>query len=280
MAKKKKINVQGISVTILEKGNQDYISLTDIAKQSSDEPRFVIQNWLRNNNTIRYLYEWETLHNPSLNRVHLHTLLEKGTDNRFTMSPNKWIDETNAVGIYVKMGRGGGTFAHSDIAVNFCYWLSPTFQIYLIKEFQRLKSEEAELLNIEWDLKRLLTKINYTVHTDAIKEHLIPPRLQGRQQGIVYSSEADLLNVAVFGMTAKEWRAQNIEVKGNIRDHATHLQLLILANLEAVNAELIRIGMAQDERLIILNKAGIKQTASLLSSPSFAKFFNPKKLNG
>jgi len=276
MAKKKTINVDGNEISLIQKDHGDYISLTDIAKQSSDEPRFVIQNWMKNTSTVRYLYEWENFHNPIPNRVQMHTVLERTDNNRFSMTPKKWIDLVKAIGIVSKAGRYGGTYAHQDIAVNFCYWISPLFQIYLIKEFQRLKRAESENLRLDWDLKRQLSKINYTVHTDAIKEKLIPPRVT-KGQGFIYAGEADILNLAVFGMTAKLWRTRNKNLKGNIRDHATTEQLLVLSNLEAVNAELIRMKLSQDERVDILNQAAIKQMQSLLTSPSLSRLPDKNK---
>jgi hypothetical protein len=239
-------------------------------KRFDDE--FSIYSWMRNSNTVEFLGVWEQLHNPDFKGNEFVRFKNEAGSNSFNLTPKKWIDNTNAIGITVKAGRyGGGTFAHRDIAINFCYWLSPTFQLYLIKEFQRLKEVEAteRYESLEWNIKRILTKINYTVHTDAIKENLIPPRVAiAKPYGFVYANEADILNVALFGMTAKSWRTQNPKAKGNIRDHASTEQLLVMANLEAVNAELIRQGFSQDERVIILNKAAIKQMTSILNSPS------------
>lgn len=272
MAKKKTITIQDINVTLITENNDEYISLTDIAKKFG-EPRIVIQNWMRRRNTLEFLGVWENLHNPNFNRIEFDAFLFESGSNSFSMSPSKWIKNTNAIGIKSKAGRYGGTYAYKDMALGFCYWLSPPFQVYVIKEFQRLKIIEAQEQQeaLEWNLKRVLSKINYTVHTDAIKENLIPPRLKPKSQGFVYASEADILNMAVFGMTAKQWRLQYPEAKGNIRDNATHLQLLVLSNLEAVNAELIRINLSQDERLSILNEAAIKQMTSLLTAPSLLK---------
>jgi hypothetical protein len=272
MAKNKKsLLVQGDEITLLpQKGQEDYISLTDIMKRFDDE--FSIYSWMRNSNTVEFLGVWEQLHNPLFKGNEFVTFKNQAGSNNFNLTPKKWIDNTNAIGITVKSGRyGGGTFAHRDIAINFCYWLSPTFQLYLIKEFQRLKEIEAQehYDNLDWNIKRLLTKINYSVHTDAIKENLIPPRLaQGKPEGLVYANEADILNIALFGKTAKIWRLENPDTKGNIRDHATTEQLLVLVNLEAINAELIRQGINEDERVLILNKAAIKQMHSILDSPS------------
>ena len=281
MAKKKKsIEVQGSEITLLPKrGQDDYISLTDIMKKFDDE--FSIYSWMRNSNTVEFLGVWEQLHNPDFKPNEFVTFKNQAGSNSFNLTPKKWIQATKAIGITVKSGRyGGGTFAHRDIAINFCYWLSPTFQLYLIKEFQRLKEIEAleKQESLEWNVKRLLTKINYSVHTDAIKETLIPPRLaKNRTSGLVYAGEADILNMALFGMTAKQWRVQNPDVKGNIRDQATTEQLLVLANLEAINAELIRHGLSQDERVIRLNEAAITQMRSILASPSTYKLPTSKK---
>ena len=281
MAKKKKsITVQGDEITLLPKrGQEDYISLTDIMKKFDDE--FSIYSWMRNSNTVEFLGVWEQLHNPDFKPNEFVTFKNQAGSNNFNLTPKKWIEATNAIGMTVKAGRyGGGTFAHRDIAINFCYWLSPTFQLYLIKEFQRLKEIEARERHeaLEWSVRRILTKINYSVHTDAIKETLIPPRLaQNKASGLVYAGEADILNMALFGMTAGQWRAQNPEAKGNIRDQATTEQLLVLANLEAINAELIRQGFGEDKRVIILNEAAIKQMRSILASPSASKLPPPDK---
>jgi len=284
MAKKKatQINVEGTDITILQLNDSDYISLTDVAKQSDDEPRFLIRNWLSTQNTIAYLGVWESIHNKDFNRAGFRTVKDNFFERPFSLTPKRWIEETNSVGIISKSGRhGGGTYAHKDIALNFCYWLSPMFQVYLIKEFQRLKTEEAERQSLEWDVKRILTKINYRVHTDAIKENLIPPRIEKTKLATYkYTNEADILNVAVFGMTAKEWKAKNPNTKkgDNQRNYATQLQLVVLANLEAVNAELIRIGLNQQERIDRLNKAAITHTKSLIASSTTSKL--PDKHKG
>jgi hypothetical protein len=277
MAKiKKNITVQGTEISLLLKNEyEEYFSLTDIARKfNPDNPSMLIINWMRNKDTIEFLGVWEKLHNPDFNPIEFDKIKNEAGLNRFILSAKNWIKATNAIGIQSKAGRYGGTFAHRDIALGFCYWLSPPFQLYLIKEFQRLKKIEAQQKqdSLEWSLKRLLTKINYSIHTDAIKETLIPPRLaQSKTSGLVYASEADLLNMALFGMTVKEWRLQNTDAKGNIRDYATTEQLLVLANLEAINAELIRQGLEQDERVIRLNEAAITQMRSILNSPSFTK---------
>lgn len=275
MAKKKKtLSVQGSEITLILKEKGDYISLTDMARKFEGDPRDHIRNWLRNGSTIEFLGVWEKVHNPGFNVVQFHHIKAEFTRNTFLMSVSKWIENTGAIGITAKSGRYGGTYAHSDIAVQFATWLSPEFYVYLVKEFQRLKAIEAQERHeaLEWSVRRILTKINYSVHTDAIKEELIPPRLaQDKTSGLVYAGEADILNLALFGMTAKEWRTQNPEAKGNVRDQATTEQLLVLANLEAINAELIRQGLSQDERVIRLNEAAITQMRSILASPSAAK---------
>lgn len=273
---KKYITVQGTNINLLLKNeNEEYFSLTDIARKfNAENPSMLIINWMRNKDTIEFLGVWEKLHNPDFNPIEFDKIKNEAGLNRFILSAKSWIKATQAIGIQSKAGRYGGTFAHRDIALGFCYWLSPPFQLYLIKEFQRLKKIETQEKKdaLEWSVKRILSKINYSVHTDAIKEPLIPPRLaQNKTTGLVYANEADLLNMALFGMTAKEWRSQNSGIKGNIRDYVTTEQLLVLANLEAINAELIRQGLEQYERVIRLNEAAIAQMRSILNSPSFTK---------
>lgn len=278
MAKKKKVlDVQGSEITLLTTNKDNYISLTDIDRKFDGNGRH-IENWLRNQNTVEYLETWELIHNPDFNSMQLHGIKEKTGLNRFLLSVKKWIELTSAIGIISKAGRYGGTYAHQDIAFNFALWLSPKFQLYVAKEYQLLKKREAEATQnaLEWDLNRALSKINHTVHTDAIKENLIPPKLK-KGQGFIYAGEADVLNVAVFGITAKMWRIANEGKKGNIRDYATHEQLLVLSNLEAINAELIRLKLSQDERSEILNIAAIKQMQSLLTSPSLGQLPNAGK---
>ena len=272
MAKKKSIIVQGTEISFTGEDDNEYISLTDMAKGFDGEAGEYIRNWLRNGSTVNFLGVWEKVHNQSFNLVEFHQIKSELSDNTFLMSVKKWLERTDAIGITSKAGRYGGTYAHSDIALQFATWLSPEFYVYLVKEFKRLKKEEADQSQkaIDWNLKRTLTKLNYSVHADAIKEELIPPRLT-KSAGIVYAGEADILNVAVFGMTAKMWRLQNQDKKGNIRDHATPEQLIVLSNLEAVNAELIRMKLSQDERVDILNQAAIKQMQSLITSPSLPK---------
>ena len=236
----------------------DYISLTDIAKvKDSDNPRYIIQNWMRNRNTIEFLGVWETLYNPNFNRVEFDAFRSQAGLNSFVMTPQKWIDSTAAIGIISKAGRYGGTYAHKEIAFEFASWISVEFKLYLVKEFERLKAEEMRRFG--WDIKRNLAKINYRIHTDAIKENLIPPELSAKQTSLVYASEADVLNMALFGMTAKEWRDSHPELKGNIRDYANVSQLVCLANLENLNAVFISEGMPQAERLARLNAIAISQ---------------------
>ena len=269
MAKNKTINVQGTSINLLNTNENDYISLTDIDTKFDGKGRH-IENWFRNQNTIEYLAVWEELNNPDFNSMQLHGIREQVGLNRFLMSAKKWTALTNAIGITAKAGRFGGTFAHPDIAFHFCLWLSPTFQLYIAKEFQRLKTKEAqeEKEALAWNLKRTLAKVNYHIHTDAIKTNLIPARLSSnpKQAGFIYASEADLLNIALFGMTAKEWRIANPKTAGNIRDHATGEQLLVLANLESHNAEFIKDGLSQDERVHKLNEIAIYQMQVLVNA--------------
>jgi hypothetical protein len=269
---KKTLLVEGSNISLVTVGVDDYISLTDIAKSSDNEPRFIIRNWLSTQNTIAYLGAWETLHNPNFNGAGFRTVKDEFFEKPFSLTPTRWIEATSSIGMRSTSGKyGGGTYAHKDIALNFCYWLSPVFQIYLIKEFQRLKEEESDRLNLDWNLKRTLAKVNYRIHADAVKKHLIPPRLVGtKHEGIVYASQADILNLALFGMTAKQWREANPDLKGNLRDYATAEQLLVLVNLENLNAHFIKEGLAPDERLDRLNEVAIYQM-QLLSDPKVVK---------
>ena len=254
-----KLIVRGTEVSIQwNMERDDYISLTDIAKvKDSDNPRYIIQNWMRNRNTIEFLGVWESLYNPDFNRVEFDAFRSQAGLNSFVMTPQKWIDATAAIGIISKAGRYGGTYAHKEIAFEFASWISVEFKLYLVKEFERLKAEEMRRFG--WDIKRNLAKINYRIHTDAIKENLIPPELSAKQISLVYASEADVLNMALFGMTAKEWRDSHPELKGNIRDYANVSQLVCLANLENLNAVFIGEGMPQAERLARLNAIAISQ---------------------
>jgi KilA-N domain len=265
---KKTITVDGKEIALVVQNEVDYISLTDIAKSSSDEPRFIIRNWLSTQNSIAYLGAWETLHNPNFNREGFRTVKDEFFEKPFSLTPTRWIEATAAIGLRSTSGKhGGGTYAHKDIALNFCYWLSPVFQIYLIKEFQRLKQEESERLNLDWNLKRTLSKINYKIHTDAIKNHLIPLKIKDTNfESWYYASEADVLNLALFGMTAKQWRENNVDLKGNIRNYATAEQLLVLANLENLNAEFIKMSLSKEARLLKLNTIAIHQMELLVDS--------------
>ncbi|MBQ8680082.1 MAG: KilA-N domain-containing protein, partial [Treponema sp.] len=251
------LTVKNTSVSVIKVGNEDFLSLTDIARFKSDEPNAVIANWLRNRNTIESLGIWESLYTPNFKPLEFEGFKKEAGLNAFTLSPSKWIESTGAIGIVSKSGRYGGTYAHKDIAFKFASWISVEFELYVAKEFQRLKEEEQKLLG--WSVKRELSKLNYHIHTDAIKQNLIPPELTAKQKSFVYAEEADVLNVALFGITAKEWREENPDLKGNIRDYATINQLICLSNLENLNAVFIQKGMEQSERLTELNKIAIQQ---------------------
>ncbi len=251
-------------------GQDDYISLTDIARYRSDEPKDVIKNWLRSKATIEFLGLWEELNNPNFKGVEFDSFRNEAGANAFTLSPQKWIDATNAIGIISRSGRYGGTYAHKDIAFEFASWVSPEFKLYIIKDYQRLKSDEAHRLALDWNVKRLLSKANYKLHTEAIKQNLIPPEITADKQGFIYANEADVLNVALFGMTAAQWRKDNPELSGNMRDHATIEQLLVVANLENANAMYIEEGKSREERAILLNKLAISQLRTLADTASIA----------
>ena len=261
--KNKKIEVKGKEITVFSANKQDYISLTDIAKYKTKEPNAVIANWMRNRNTIEFLGIWETLYNPDFKPLEFEGFRKQAGLNAFTLSPLKWVNATNAKGFIVKAGRYGGTYAHIDIAFKFASWISVEFELYIIKEYQRLKEEEQKLLG--WTAKRELAKINYRIHTDAIKENLIPENLTPAQINYIYANEADVLNMALFGKTAKQWRNENPDKKGNIRDYANVSQLVCLANLENLNAVFINDGLPQPERLVKLNQIAISQMKILLS---------------
>ncbi len=266
-----KINVKGMDIAVSKSGEMDYISLTDIAKTKESDSRAadIIKNWIRNRGTIEFIGTWEQLHNPNFKVVEFdHFRMNAGLTS-FVLSPGKWIEKTNAIGIQVKGGRYGGTYAHKDIAFEFCSAISPVFKLYLIKEFQRLKDEELKQLG--WDIRRNLTKINYRIHTDAIREHLIPQELSREQINLVYASEADLLNMALFGKTAKQWRDENPDEKGNIRDFANVSQLVCLANLENLNAHFIQEELTQQERLQRLNQIAIQQMRLLVEDRMVTK---------
>lgn len=264
MRKDRKITVQGNEVAIREVSGEDYISLTDMAKAFGDDQ--LIYSWMRNRNTLEFLGIWEQLNNPDFKGIEFDTFRSQAGLNSFTMTPRKWIEATGAIGILSRAGRyGGGTFAHRDLAFEFGTWLSPEFKLYLITEVQRLKEEENRRLSLDWNLNRTLAKLNYRIHTDATKDHIIPTVVSPEQIGFTYANEADLLNVALFGTTARQWRESNPAKEGNIRDHATVPQLLVLANLEPMNAEFVRMGLPQEVRLQRLNQIAIQQMKSLSS---------------
>ena len=269
MAKNKKIEVQGKEITIILDKEQEYISLTDMLKAKDGD--FFISDWLRNRNTVEYLGIWETVYNPDFNYGEFATIKSQAGLNSYKLSVKEWVQKTNAIGLKATTGRYGGTYAHPDIAFEFGTWLSPVFKLYFVKEFQRLKNAENDRLKLDWNLQRTLAKVNYQIHTDAIKENLIPNEITKQQASYVYANEADLLNVALFGITAKEWREANLELKGNIRDFATLEQLVVLSNMESINALLIRQNLPQSERLIQLNKVAITQMKSLLESNAMRK---------
>lgn len=256
-----KIIVQDTDITILQINENDYISLTDIAKFKTDDTFIVVCNWMRNRNTIEYLGIWESLYNPNFKPIEFDRFRKEAGLNAFTMSPKKWIETTNAIGIISKSGRYGGTYAHKDIAFKFASWISVEFELYVAKEFQRLKEEEQKQLG--WSVKRELAKLNYHIHTDAIKKNLIPKEITPQQASMIYANEADVLNVALFGVTTKEWREANPDVKGNIRDYATINQLICLSNMENLNAVFINDNLPQRERLIKLNQIAIQQMSVL-----------------
>lgn len=261
--KQAKISVAGTEISVVSDARGDYISLTDMTRGFDGGPA-LIEQWMRAKDTILFLGAWESLHNPNFKPHEFGGFRNEAGRNSFYMSPKKWVEATGAIGIYSQSGRyGGGTFAHRDIAFEFGTWLSPEFKLYLIKEFQRLKEAEAERQSLEWNLNRSLSKLNYRIHTDAIKEHLIPPNLTKRQESFVYADEADLLNVALFGKTAKQWRDANPELEGNMRDYATAAQLLVMVNLESLNAQWVRDGLKQPERLRRLREAAVSQLKSL-----------------
>ncbi len=261
---KEQISAKGFSIQVYtEDFKNDYISLTDIAKyKNTDDPRFVIQNWMRNRNTLEFIGLWEALNNPNFNRVQFDTFRSEAGLNRFTMTPGKWIESTDAIGIVSKAGRYGGTYAHYDIAMEFASWLSPEFKLYIIQDYKRLKEDENSKLSLTWNLHREISKINYKIHTDAIKEYLLKD-LTNDQLSFKYASKADMLNVALFNKRAKEWRNENPNLKGNMRDYASLNELLVLANMESYNAILIGKGLDQKERMIELRKLARTQFMSI-----------------
>ena len=272
MAKDKKsiINVKGKEIAIMQKHNSDFISLTDMVRGFGDDT--MIYSWMRNRNTLEFLGIWEQMNNPDFKGNEFVTFKTQAGLNSFNLTPKKWIEATRAIGIFSKAGRyGGGTFAHKDLAFEFGSWLSPEFKLYLIKEFQRLKEDENDRLKLSWNLQRTLAKVNYKIHTDAIKENLIPLLLTKEKTNFIYADEADLLNAALFGKTAKQWRIENPKVEGNIRDEATLEQLVVLSNLESITALLIQQGLTQGKRLMQLNTIAISQMKSLLGNMNLNK---------
>ncbi len=271
-AKRITLEVQGIAITILAKNDQDYISLTDIARyRNSQEPFAIINNWMRARSTIEFLGLWEKLSNSGFKPLEFERFKNEAGSNYFVLSPQRWIATTHAMGITSTSGRYGGTYAHKDIAFEFATWISSEFKLYLIREFQRLKDDENDRLKLGWNLQRTLAKVNYRIHTDAIKDTLLPTEITKAQASVIYANEADVLNVALFGQTAKEWRGHNPGAEGNIRDHGSLEQLVVLTNLESLNAVLIRQGLQQSERLARLNQIAITQMRSLLGSAAMKK---------
>ncbi len=276
------IHANGIDIGIYTQDfENEFISLTDIARYKSDDPTAVIQNWMRNRDVIEFLGLWERLHNPYFKPLEFEGFRKQAGANAFTMSPKKWIEATKAIGIVSKSGRYGGTYAHSDIAMSFATWISPEFQLYIMKDYRRLKTDENSRLSLNWNLNREISKLNYRIHTDAIKENLIPPELTLAQVAYTYANEADMLNVVLFGKTAKQWKDENPTVKGNMRDVATLNQLLVLANLESYNAVLINQGKKQKERMELLRQLAIQQlqtleTVSLNNLPKLEVGLNKK----
>ena len=270
MSKKKarstSIQVQGTAIAILSGKDGDYISLTDMLKAKDGD--FFISDWLRNRNTVEFLGIWESVFNPDFNYGEFAVIRSQAGLNNYKISVKEWVEKTSAIGLKATAGRYGGTYAHPDIAFEFGMWISPEFKIYLVKEFRRLKEDENRRLSLSWNLNRALSTLNYRIHTDAIKRHLIPPEITPAQAAITYANEADLLNVALFGRTAKQWREANPKLDGNMRDHATIEQLLVLANLEGMNAEFIHMSLPQGERLKRLNQIAIRQMLTLTAHPA------------
>lgn len=271
-AKRTSIQVQGTPVTVLSRDRQDFICLTDIAKRKNPEHSDdVIRNWLRSRNTVEFLGVWERLNNPGFNPVEFDGIRIQTGLNSFVLTPKQWIEKTGAIGLRSSAGRYGGTYAHKDIAFEFASWVSVEFKLFLIREFQRLKDEENDRLKLDWNLQRTLAKINYRIHTDAIKETLIPPAVTPAQANLVYASEADLLNVALFGQTARQWRDAHPDAEGNVRDDASLEQLVVLTNLESLNSVLVRQGLPAPERLLKLNEIAISQMRTLLTEPNLKR---------
>jgi hypothetical protein len=273
MAKGRKLIVQGVEISLIRHAGEEFISLTDMVRAKDGD--FFISDWLRNRNTIEFLGIWESVYNPDFNYGEFAIIRSQAGLNNYKLSVKEWVEKTNAIGLQAKTGRYGGTYACSEIAFEFGMWVSAEFKVYLIREFKRLKEEENDRLKLEWNLQRTLAKVNYRIHTDAIKEKLIPPTVSRTQAGITYASEADLLNVALFGMTAREWRDANPSLEGNIRDHATIEQLVVLSNMESINAVLIRQGLQQSERLLQLNGIAITQMKSLMKAKGLKHLHSP-----
>ena len=268
----RKMVVKGKDVLLFSKEHIEYISLTDMAKSKDPErTNYIVQNWMRNRNTIEFIGLWEVIHNPIFKRIEFDAFRKEAGLNSFSLTPQRYIERTNAIGIISKSGRYGGTFAHQDIAFEFASWISAEFKLYLLVEFQRLKEEEAKTKSLEWNMQRTLAKVNYKIHTDAVKEHLVPAKITKEQENFIYATEADLLNVALFGKTAKEWRNHNAGKEGNVRDYSTLEQLVVLSNLESINSVLIEQGLPQNVRLKKLNETAISQMRSLLESSAVKK---------
>ena len=268
------IEIQGTPVSILSGKEGDYISLTDMLRAKDGD--FFISDWLRNRNTVEFLGIWESVFNPNFNYGEFAVSRNQAGLNRYKISVKEWVEKTNAIGLKATAGRYGGTYAHPDIAFEFGMWISPEFKIYLVKEFRRLKEDENRRLSLAWDLNRTLSKLNYRIHTDAIKAHLIPLKITPAQVAITYANEADVLNVALFGLTAKQWRDANPKLEGNMREYATVEQLLVLANIEGMNAEFIHMGLVQGERLKRLNQIAIRQMQTLAAHTSVRQIALPK----
>lgn len=272
MAKSKIINVQGRDIALISNKANDYISLTDMARyRDSERTNYIIQNWMRTRSAIEFCGLWEQLNNADFKSIEFNAFKNEAGSNSFSLTPQKWIDNTKAIGIISKSGRYGGTFAHRDIAFEFATWISAEFKFYFIKEFQRLKEDENDRLKLEWNLQRTLAKVNYRIHTDAIREKIIPKLVREKETALVYANEADLLNVALFSTTAQKWRIENPNAKGNIRDEASLEQLVVLSNMESINSVLIHNGLSQPERLRQLNKMAITQMKSLLQNSTIHK---------
>jgi len=264
---KKEIGVNGLVINLRREKGDEYISLTDIARKKNPlEPKDVVKNWLRSKSTIEFLALWEKINNPDFKGVEIDSLLIEAGSNSFTLSPSKWVESTKAIGIITSIGKYGGTFAHSEIALEFASWVSPEFKLYLITEIKRLKTAESDQQNLNWSVQRTLAKINYKIQTDAIKESLVPKSLTKNQTSIIYANEADLLNVALFGLTAEQWKNNNPRFDGNMRDHATLEQLVVLSNMESINGLLIQQNISASERILQLNQVAISQIKSLLTA--------------